>query len=104
MGSIFHIPVVKSYDLSDTINYLKSRGIKIYASHLNGMKTCYELDVSHNTAFIIGNEANGLSRQTSALADILINIPMPGEAESLNASIAAGILTYETVRQRMTFK
>ena len=102
MGSIFHIPVIETNDLSHTINFLKSRGIKIYASHLDATNNYYELNVSRNTAFIIGNEANGISEQTAALADCLIKIPMYGKAESLNASIAAGILMYETVRQRTT--
>ncbi|HHV96503.1 MAG TPA: 23S rRNA (guanosine(2251)-2'-O)-methyltransferase RlmB [Clostridiaceae bacterium] len=99
MGSIFHIPVIETDDLSHAINYLKSKGIKIYASHLNGMKNYYELNLSHDIAFIVGNEANGISDQIAALADCLIKIPMYGRAESLNAAIAAGILMYEVVRQ-----
>lgn len=100
MGSIFHIPVINANDLSQLITNLKSKSIKIYASHLNAQKYFYDLDMSKDTAIIIGNEANGISDQTASLADELIKIPMPGKAESLNASIAAGILIYETVRQR----
>jgi len=100
MGSIFHIPVIYCDEVSNTINHLKSKGIKIYASHLSSSENYYNLSVSQNIAFIIGNEANGISNQTASFADVLVKIPMPGKAESLNASIAAGILIYETVRQR----
>ena len=52
-------------------------------------------------AFLIGNEARGLSEDAAALCDAWVKIPMPGQAESLNASVAAGVLLYEVVRQRL---
>lgn len=100
MGSVFHIPVYFSDDLAETLDKLKSRAVKIYASHLNATKNYYEVDMTRNAAIIIGSEANGISDISVEMADELIKIPMPGKAESLNASVAAGLLMYETIRQR----
>lgn len=101
MGSIFRVPVFFSDDLTETINLIKSKGIEVFAAHLKGSISCFELEKSGDAAFIIGNEANGISDETAALADVLLKIPMPGRAESLNASIAAGLLMYEVVRRRL---
>ena len=57
-----------------------------------------------NTGILIGNEANGISEKTASLADALVIIPMPGKAESLNASAAAAIIIYETLRQKKLAK
>lgn len=100
MGSIFHIPVVLSESLPDTINYLKTKGIKVYAAHLNGKVNYFETRMESDTAILIGNEANGLSNEISSCATSMVKIPMPGKSESLNASVAAAILMYECVRQR----
>jgi len=100
MGSIFHVPVYKSYDIEKLIGELKGLGIKILAAHLNG-ENFEDKDFIGNVgdtssiAVIIGNEANGIRDSIAAAADRLIKIPMPGKAESLNASVAAGILMYE---------
>lgn len=101
MGSVFHVPVVQNCILSDLINKMKQKGIAIYAAHLKGAITPYELDCQKPCAFLIGNEARGLKKETAELADQCVKIPMPGQAESLNASIAAGVLMYEAVRQRI---
>ncbi|MCR4434878.1 MAG: RNA methyltransferase [Clostridiales bacterium] len=101
MGSIFRVPVFLSADLEDTIKIVKSKGIRVCAAHLNGDISHFQLDRSPKTAFIIGNEANGISDEVAALADILVKIPMPGGAESLNASVAAALLMYEAVRWRL---
>lgn len=100
MGSIFHVPLVTSNDLVKTITDIKSRGIKVYASHLDAGKNLFELDMKGNIAIIIGNEANGISKEVLSCADVLVKIPMIGRAESLNASIAAALLMYEAVRAR----
>ncbi|MGI6776988.1 MAG: TrmH family RNA methyltransferase [Acetivibrionales bacterium] len=104
MGSVFHIPIVFSSDLSETISFLKSNGIKIYAAHLMGEKNYFDIRMANNTAIIIGNEANGVRDDIASYADGLVKIPMPGNSESLNASIAAGILMFECVRQRFKEK
>ncbi len=100
-GSIFHLPIIENVELESVLSYLKDNGIKIYAAHLKGKKFPYEIDLTGNLAIIIGNEGNGLSQNISERADLFLKIPMIGRAESLNASIASGILLYEVVRQRI---
>lgn len=100
MGSIYRIPFYITGDLPDTIRCLKEHGIRTYAAHLEG-SVCYDVpDYTVGTAFLIGNEGNGLTDGTAALADTFIRIPMGGQLESLNAAMAAGILMYEANRQR----
>jgi len=100
MGSVFHIPVCFSDNLVDTLEALKARGIKVYASHLKGSRNYFDADMGYNTAIIVGNEAKGISDEVASHADVLVRIPMPGKAESLNASVAGSLLMYESVRQR----
>lgn len=100
MGSIYRIPFYISDDLTETIREIRDRGIRTYAAHLQG-SVCYDTaDYRLGTAFLIGNEGNGLTEATAALADTYIRIPMCGKLESLNAAMAAGILMYEANRQR----
>lgn len=101
MGSIFKIPVVQNADLEHIAGLMKKSGIKIYAAHLRGEKYPYELDLKKGCAFMLGNEARGLSDRAASLCHELVKIPMPGNAESLNASVAAAVLIYEAVRQRI---
>lgn len=99
MGSVFHIPIIEGLDIIDTIKLLKYKGYKVIASHLNGENNYYDEDLTCKSAIIVGNEANGISEETAAISDKLVKIPMPGKAESLNASVAASIMIYELVRQ-----
>lgn len=101
MGSLFHVPVFQNIDLNEISARLRENGIPLYAAHLKGNCYPYALDLKKACAFIIGNEARGLSSSAADLCDQWIKIPMPGQAESLNASIAAGVLMYEVVRQRL---
>lgn len=100
MGSIFRVPFVYVQDFSDAVSQCKNAGIKVYAAHLDGKNTYLGEDYREGTAFLIGNEGNGLTEDITKQADTLIRIPMQGEVESLNAAIACTILTYEAVRQR----
>ena len=101
MGSVFHVPICFSENIFETLKDMKSRGIKVCASHLEGNCDYFDMDISDNIAVVIGNEANGISRQMKDYADILVKIPMVGKAESLNASVAAGILMYEVLRKKL---
>lgn len=101
MGAIFRMPFVISDDILKTIEELKENGIKVYAAHLKGEKYHYEEDYRKGSAFLIGNEGNGLSNELSDASDIYIRIPMKGKTESLNAASAASVLMYEALRQRM---
>jgi RNA methyltransferase, TrmH family len=100
MGSIFHVPICFFDNMADLIAGLRKRRIKVFAAHLNGNSNYFEQDMRESVAFVIGNEANGISGETALLTDKLVKIPMPGRAESLNASIAAALLMFEAVRQR----
>ena len=100
MGSIYRMPFFVTDDLADTIKELKNAGIKTYAAHLKGKMQYDEPDYTGATAFMIGNEGNGLSDETANLADTYIKIPMCGQVESLNAAVAATVLMFEVSRQR----
>lgn len=101
MGSVFHVPICASEDLLQDLTHVKSKGIKVYAAHLKGKLNYYEVDSWSNSAVIIGNEAKGISEETAEAAHVLVKIPMIGRAESLNASVAAGLLIYEGLRDRL---
>lgn len=102
MGSLFHIPIVTGLDLLQAVPLLQKAGVQFLAAHLDGQVPYFHVDMQGKTAILIGNEANGLSTEISGLADTLVRIPMPGRAESLNASVAGAVLIYELVRQRLT--
>lgn len=100
MGSIYRVPFVYVEDLKPVLAELKSRGIQSYAAHLKGTEYYDAFDFTPGTAFLIGNEGNGLKTETADLADQYLKIPMEGQVESLNAAIATSILMYEANRQR----
>lgn len=101
MGSLLHLPLVQGADLAQTVEVLKASGVRVYAAALGATKYHFEADFAGPTAILIGNEGNGLTDEAIALADEKIIIPMPGQAESLNAAMAAGVLMFEAVRQRI---
>lgn len=100
MGGIYRVPFLIVEDAAEGIALLKEQGVQVYAAHLQG-SVCYDVpDYTTGSAFLIGNEGNGLTDQTAALADQNIRIPMGGQLESLNAAVAASLLVYEANRQR----
>lgn len=100
MGSIYRVPFLYVNDLADCIKKMRALGIKTYAAHLDGQNAYDKEDYTQETAFLIGNEGNGLSKEVADLAECYIKIPMLGQVESLNAAIAASLLIYEAARQR----
>jgi len=100
MSAIFRMPFMICDDLCRELETLRGDGIRSYAAHLGGTRAYDELPLTGGSAFLIGNEANGLSEKLTAAADEKIIIPMAGGAESLNAAMAAGILLFEASRQR----
>lgn len=102
MGSVFHIPIFVDMAIEEIIRVLLTKDTNIYATSLEKSKILYHYDYTKKTAIIIGNEANGIGEETKRMVSNFIKIPMPGGAESLNASIAAGICMFEVVRQRAT--
>ncbi len=100
MGAVYRVPFLYTEDLSSAIRMLQENGTFVYAAHL-GAKDFYDAyDYQKCTAFLVGNEANGLRDETAGCADALIGIPMEGKVESLNAAVASSILLYEAYRQR----
>lgn len=100
MGSIYRVPFCYVEDMHKLMGVLKSHGITTYAAHLDGEKNYDKVKYRSGTAFLIGNEGNGLTEELTELAQIKIKIPMEGEVESLNAAISASILMYEAHRQK----
>ena len=100
MGSIYRMPVIYVEDLLPLLDTFKEKGIKSYAAHLAGKNSYDQECYKEGTAILIGNEGNGLRDEVSQKADILVQIPMQGQVESLNAAIAASILMFEVARQR----
>ena len=100
MGAIYRMPFVYVEDLLEALKLMNKKNITTYAAHLKG-KNSYDMeDYKSSCAFLIGNEGNGLSEAVSNAADTWIRIPMEGEAESLNAAVAAAVLMFEASRQR----
>ena len=100
MGSIYRVPVMTVEDAAEARRLLAPSGIQLAAAHLGGKKAYDEVSYLSGTAFLIGNEARGLSDEAAAAADLLIRIPMAGQVESLNAAVSAAVLMYEAARQR----
>lgn len=100
MGSVYRMPFYIMEDLEQGIRDLKEQGIRTYAAHLEGSVDYDTVDYRGASAFLIGNEGNGLRPEIAALADTYIKIPMAGQVESLNAAIASAVLMFEVSRQR----
>ena len=100
MGSVFRMPFIYVEDLPTVVKMLGEKEIHTYAAHLQGKCSYEEEDFTKGTAFLIGNEGNGLQDEVADAAEIYVKIPMCGEVESLNAAIAASVLMFEAARQR----
>lgn len=104
MGSVYRVPFIYVESISSIIMKLREEGVSVYAAHLGGTAAYDDYSYQKGTAFLIGNEANGLREETAACADALIHIPMEGKVESLNAAVASSILLFEAFRQRRNNK
>ena len=100
MGSIYRVPYVYVENIEETLHIFAQKGIRTYAAHLKGENYYTGLSFREPTAFLIGNEGNGLTGQTADMADAYLKIPMEGKVESLNAAVATALLVYEAHRQR----
>lgn len=101
MGSIFNIPIIDIESLDELIDRLIGAGTQIVSTVLEATKYYHEVKYKERAAIIIGNEANGISKELVKKSNIKVKIPMLGKAESLNASIASSIMIYEIVRQKL---
>lgn len=100
MGAIFRVKVKISQDIQKTIAEIKKHKFKVISTSLATDKSIYDVKYE-KSAIIIGNEANGVSKELQDASDELVKIPMLGNTESLNASVATGIVLYEYVRQKL---
>jgi len=99
-GALNYTPVAKVTNLSQTIKELKEKGMWFVCADMDGT-TMYELDLKGPIGLVIGSEGEGVSKLVKENCDFTASIPMAGEIDSLNASVAAGVLAYEIVRQRL---
>ena len=97
-GSLFRMPVVFMDSVDELMEFTRAAGKKLVATCFDTDRYYYDENLKENIALIIGNEGNGISRELIEGSDVKIKIPMHGNIESLNASVAAGILMYEAVR------
>ena len=98
-GAVEYTPVAKVTNLASTIDELKERGFWITAADMDG-QSMYDIDFKGKIAIVVGSEGKGVSRLVREKCDFIAQIPMYGEINSLNASVAAAVLMYEAVRQR----
>lgn len=99
-GALNYTPVAKVANLGQTIDQLKKEGLWFVCGHMGG-DVMYRLNLKGPIGLVIGNEGEGVSRLVREKCDYIASIPMKGDIDSLNASVAAGVLAYEIVRQRM---
>lgn len=103
MGSIFNIPVIEDKNLS-LVGRLRDKGFKLVVSSLDKSENFYDVNLTGKIIIAVGNEGGGISEELYDMGDLRVKIPMPGNAESLNVSVAASIMMFEAVRQKLTIK
>ena len=101
MGAIYRTNIIEVEDLKATLKEMKLKGFQIITTDLKATQSIYDINYTNKTIVVIGNEANGVSQEILQTADKKVIIPMLGKTESLNASIAASIMIYEYVRQKI---
>ena len=99
-GAIYTLPICRSENLKDSIEYLKNSGLKILAATEKGEEVYFNEKLTGPVALIMGSEGEGISPEYLKRSDLLVRIPMTGTIDSLNVSVAAGVLLYEIFRQR----
>lgn len=100
-GAVEHMKIARVNNINETINTLKKEGIWICGTDMDTNKYYYNQDLTGPLAIVIGSEGFGMSRLVKENCDFLIKIPMKGKITSLNASVSAGIVVYEAVKQRI---
>ncbi|HVP36723.1 MAG TPA: RNA methyltransferase [Terriglobales bacterium] len=100
MGSILHLPLIENLDLKEILPEMKNSGFRVFVSEVHEGKDYTRIDYPEKTCLIIGSEAFGVGKQVLNLADEKVRIPIFGKAESLNASVATGILLYQIIHNK----
>ena len=99
-GAVEYVPVARVTNISQTIDYLKKKGIWVVGTDLSGEKAYYEADLKGPIALVVGSEGKGMGRLVKEKCDFIVKIPMKGNISSLNAAVAGAIVMYEIMRQR----
>ena len=100
-GAVEHMKIARVNNINDTIKYLKDQGLWIYGTDGSAKEYYYNQDFNGAIGIVIGSEGFGMSRLVKDNCDVLVKIPMKGKITSLNASVSAGIVMYEVVKQRL---
>lgn len=103
-GAIFNIPIFEGLSNAEIFALLYNNNLNIIGTHLKGEEYIQNINLNLNCAILVGNESQGLSEEFTRKANILVKIPMIGKIESLNVSVATGIILYEVLRQRLQIK
>ena len=101
-GAVEYIKIARVNNLKDEIQHLKENGVWVYGTAIEAKKYYYEEGLKDPVALVVGDEGEGMSRLVRENCDVLLKIPMKGKISSLNASVSAGIVMYEVVKQRLT--
>lgn len=102
-GAVEYVPVVRVNNMAAAIEELKERGVWIYTADMDGEPWC-QVDYTGPAAVVVGSEGSGVSRLVREKSDFIISLPMKGRINSLNASVACGVVCYEIARQRAGLK
>ena len=100
-GAALRLPVVEAANLAAALDHLRSAGLRVVGADVAGATAYYESSLAGPLALVLGGEARGLRPSTRAHCDELVRIPMPGPVQSLNVSVASGVLLFEALRQRV---
>ena len=98
-GAVEYVPVARVANITDTLRELKKRGVWVYGLDMNGEDWC-ATDLTGSVALVVGSEGHGMTRLVREECDFVLSLPMTGQINSLNASVACGIVLYEAARQR----
>lgn len=101
-GATSFVKIARVNNINETIRYLKDNGVWIYGTDMDASSYYYNEDMTGNIAIVIGSEGFGMERLVKENCDFLVKIPMKGKITSLNASVSAGIIMYEVVKQRLS--
>lgn len=99
-GAVEYVPVARVSNIADTLKQLKKRGLWVYGMDMDGQDWCCA-DLKGAVALVVGSEGNGIGRLVREQCDFMLSLPMKGKINSLNASVACGVIAYEVARQRM---
>lgn len=102
MGAIFRVNIIETDNLVKTLKEIQKNKFKVVATSLDTNNSIYDIDYNKKV-IVIGNEANGVTKEVQDLADNKVKIPMLGKTESLNAAVATGVMLYEYVRQKLQY-